>query len=303
MLPDPARADLADLVGLRNRHQLLRAATRLIPADSARLDAEVLLAHAMGVSRLEMLLGSDELNADVLTQFTALIARRCRHEPVAQLVGTRDFWSLQLTITPDVLVPRPDSETLISEALGCFSAAPPGRILDLGTGSGALLLAALSEWREAFGIGIDRSAAAIGVARCNAGLLGFGRRAQFLVGNWAEALDAQFDLVLCNPPYIPDATPLMPDVAQHEPAMALFGGVDGLDAYRQLFPRLPGLLGPAGVALFEFGEGQAGALLGLAADAGLAARIANDLAGRPRTIVLRVMGAARIGLGKFKGSV
>jgi len=291
------------LEGLTDRHALLRAAAVILPGDTPRLDAELLLAHALGEARLVMLMGKAPVPDEGVALFCALLARRCTHEPVAHILGEREFWSLALMVTPEVLVPRPDSETLVAEALARRSGAAPGLILDLGTGSGALLLAALSEWPAAIGVGVDRSAGAIGVARANAAALGFGTRAHFLVGDWAGAIDARFDLVFCNPPYIPDGTVLMPDVALHEPALALFGGADGLDPYHILFPQISGLLADAGVALFEFGEGQAEPLLAIAEQAGLEGQIAHDLGGRPRVIVLRVAASPPMGLGKPSGSV
>lgn len=299
----PAEPESLEPATLTDRHALLRAAAALIPGDTPRLDAELLLAHAMGEARLEMLLGSAPVPADVRMRFASLVARRRTHQPVAYITGEREFWSLSLKVSPAVLLPRPDSETLVAEAVARRSKAPPDMILDLGTGSGALLLAALSQWPAALGVGVDRSAAAVCVAQANATALGFGDRACFLVGDWAGALDARFDLILCNPPYIPDDTPLMPDVALHEPASALFGGADGLDPCRSLFPKLAGLLAPGGLALFEFGQGQAGQMLELAAAAGLDAQIAHDLAQRPRAVVLTVPAIAPIGLGKPPGSV
>lgn len=248
-----------------------------------RLDAEVLLADQLGQPRLSMLARPEQL-ADA-AEFMLRLARRMRHEPVAYITGAREFWSLPIRVTPDVLVPRPDSETLIAEALAHFAARPPANILDLGTGSGALLLAALSEWPKAEGLGVDCLAAALAVAQGNAEALGLAGRARFQLGDWAQGVEGPFDLLLCNPPYIPDGTALMPDVAAFEPAGALFGGADGLDPYRRLLPDVPRLLSPGGVALFEFGVGQAEALLELATGAGLSARIVDDLAGRPRVLV------------------
>ena len=299
----PADPALAALAGLTDRHALLRAATALIPADTPRLDAELLLAHALGVSRLAMLASREPLAGDRLALFSELVARRRTHEPIAHIVGEREFWSLALRVNADVLVPRPDSETLIEQAMLRCRERPPRMILDLGTGSGALLLAALSVWPSAVGVGVDRSEAAVRVARANARTLGFGERAHFLVGDWATGLDARFDLLLCNPPYIADGTALMPDVALHEPPAALFGGSDGLDPYRLLVPQLPALLVRGGLALFEFGEGQAPALLTLAGSCGLVAETAPDLAGRPRALALRVAADVPNGLGKPEGSV
>jgi release factor glutamine methyltransferase len=273
---------------MTDRHALLRAAAATLPGETPRLDAELLLAHVLGEDRLAMLVGRAPVPADAVARFEDLLARRRGHEPVAHIVGEREFWSLPLLVTRDVLVPRPDSETLIAEALRHFAGRPPGRVLDLGTGSGALLLAALSEWPGATGLGIDRSEAALAVAEANAARLGLAGRAAFRLGDWAEGVEEQFDLLLCNPPYIPDGTPLMPDVARHEPAGALFGGPDGLGPYRLLLPEVRRLVAPGGVALFEFGEGQADALVAMAAGLGLVARTVADLAGRPRALVIAI---------------
>ncbi len=271
-----------------DRHALLRAAAKLLPGETPRLDAELLLAHVLGQERLAMLVRNDPVSAEMRAAFEALLVRRGAHEPVAHIMGVREFWSLQLRVTRDVLVPRPDSETLIAEALAHFANRPPGTVLDLGTGSGALLLAALSEWSQAWGLGIDRSAEALEVARGNAAALGLSGRAEFREGDWADGVKQRFDLILCNPPYIEDGTELMPDVALHEPAGALFGGVDGLDPYRLLLPRMPHLLADGGVAIFEFGVGQADALVAMAGESGLEARVAPDLAGRPRALIVRL---------------
>ncbi|MFN3371906.1 MAG: peptide chain release factor N(5)-glutamine methyltransferase [Sphingomonadaceae bacterium] len=275
----------------RDRRALIRAAAATLPGDTPRLDAELLLAHALGEERLAMLAGTAPVSADVVACFEALLERRRRREPVAHILGSREFWSLMLHVTPDVLVPRPDSETLIEAAIAERGARPPASILDLGTGSGALLLAALSHWPEARGLGIDRSAAALALAEGNAVRLGLAGRAAFQrldwqVPGWVERLGGPFDLVLANPPYVPDDAELMPEVAAHEPPGALFAGADGLDDHRILIPAMPDLLAPGGVAVLEFGEGQAAALVAMAADAGLPARTLTDLAGRPRAIVL-----------------
>ncbi|WP_235976594.1 peptide chain release factor N(5)-glutamine methyltransferase [Sandaracinobacteroides hominis] len=272
---------------MRDRHALLRGAAETLPGDTPRLDAELLLAHVLGEERLAVLASREAVSETDAVRFERLLARRRTHEPVAHILGEREFWSLPFRVNRDVLVPRPDSETLVAEALAHFRGRPPERVLDLGTGSGALLLAVLSEWPEARGLGIDLSEAALAVARDNAARLELADRATFRAGDWVEGVEGRFDLILCNPPYIEAGAELMPDVALFEPASALFGGVDGLDPYRLLFPRMAGLLAPGGVAIFEFGVGQEVALGALAAEAGLASRLANDLSGRPRAILLR----------------
>lgn len=271
---------------MADRHVLLRSAAASLPGDTPRLDAELLLAAALGEERLAMLAGRAPVPPEAQVRFEALLDRRRAHEPVAHILGEREFWSLPIRVNRDVLVPRPDSETLIAEALAAFAGRAPATILDLGTGSAALLLAALSEWPQAQGLGVDRSAEALEVARGNAVALGMAERATFRLGDWGRGLSARFDLILCNPPYVADGAALMPDVALFDPPGALFGGPDGLDPYRRLLPDMPRLLASGGVALFEFGVGQEDALLAMAAAAGLEASLAVDLAGRPR--VLRV---------------
>ena len=259
--------------------EALRAAAGRID----RLDAEVLLAHMLDTGRMALLLAQDRyIDA---AAFTALVDRRAAGEPVAYITGKREFWSLDLMVTPDVLIPRPDSETLIEAAQAAFGDRAPASILDLGTGSGALLLAALDCWPAAFGVGVDRFEAAARVARGNA--MRLGKRAAFIVGDWATALDARFDLVLANPPYVETQADLARDVRDHEPASALFAGDDGLDAYRVLVPALPALIAADGVALVEIGATQADAVAHMAARAGVPAQLHRDLAGNPRCLALR----------------
>jgi release factor glutamine methyltransferase len=263
----------------------LHEASRILQSISPtpRLDAELLLAHALGISREALLLGADRA---VPPEFDALLSRRLAHEPVAYITGTKHFWTLELGVTPDVLIPRPDSETLIEAAIAHFGAQEPKSVLDLGTGSGALLLASLDHWRNAQGVGVDRSAAALAVARGNAGRLGFGNRARFVQGSWADMLDARFDLILCNPPYVESGATLMPDVARHEPAAALYAGPEGLDDYRRIVPALPRLLAPGGVAALEIGSEQAEAVSEMVHAAGLVANVLKDLAGLDRCVAV-----------------
>lgn len=262
---------------------LARAAMR-IGGETPRLDAEVLLAHHLACSRGDLLLNQEGMIHP--QAYDILVERRASGEPVAHITGRREFWSLDLLVTPDVLIPRPDSETLIEVALK-LCAAPPRRILDLGTGSGALLLAALSEWPGATGLGVDASPEALAVAAANAQRTGLTQRADFCRGNWGEGVTERFDLILSNPPYIAEDEPLSPDVKAHEPASALFAGADGLDDYRRILPQLPALLADAGLAVLEIGHQQGAALLAMAAAHGLAATLHPDLAGRDRCVAIR----------------
>lgn len=257
---------------------------RLAPAgDTPRLDAELLLAHALGISREEVILRQHELA--VPPDYDALVARRLAGEPIAYIVGTRDFWTLTLVVTPAVLIPRPDSETLIEAAIDHFDDRLPATILDLGTGSGALLLAALDQWRGARGLGVDASAAALAVAHDNARRLGMADRADLAVGDWGAGLSGPFDLILVNPPYIATTAMLPRDVLHHEPHGALFAGADGLDDYRWIAPQLPGLLSAGGIAALEIGFDQRDSVSALLRAAGLVVTTRTDLAGRDRCLI------------------
>jgi release factor glutamine methyltransferase len=213
------------------------------------------------------------------------------HEPFAYLIGRVGFWTLELEVSPATLIPRADSETLVEAALeACPDKGAALRVLDLGTGTGALLLAVLSEFPAANGIGIDLKPAAAALAARNAARLGLAARARFLAGDWAAAVLGPFDLILCNPPYIESAAiaGLMPEVAQHEPASALDGGADGLAAYRRIIADLPRVLAPRGVAVLELGQGQQAAVAALGRAAGLKPEACSaDLGGVPRALVLR----------------
>lgn len=265
----------------------LADAARLLSAssDTARLDAELLLADAFHVDRDRLLLAPPE--RAVPERFWEMVERRRAGEPVAYITGRRAFWNIELHVGPGVLIPRPDSEVLISSAIDHFEGgAGPQRILDLGTGPGTLLLAALDLWPDAVGLGVDVSRRALSYAASNARRLGVEHRLELRLGNWAEGIDQSFDLILCNPPYVADAAALGPGVREHEPAEALFAGVEGLDAYRELAPQLPRLLERQGLAAVEIGFDQPEAVPPLLARDGLHARVTNDLAGRPRAVLL-----------------
>jgi release factor glutamine methyltransferase len=273
---------------------LLRAAATLasVSIETSRLDSRLLLSHATGepVERLvawpERAVSDREADA-----FAALVRRRIGREPLAQIVGQREFWSLPFLTTRDTLTPRPDSEAVIEAVLRLIpDRKSPLRVLDLGTGTGCLLLALLSEYPSATGVGTDLSAAAAHVAVANADALGFADRSTILVTPWDDAVAGTFDLIVSNPPYIATAEldGLAPEVRRFEPRLALDGGVDGLAAYRALAPRLSARLRRGGHAVLEVGVGQAGAVEIILQTAGLATRARQrDLAGVDRCTVVQ----------------
>ena len=279
-----------------------RALARMFAAaglDTPALDARVVVGHALGLDHAA-LAGAAERALDVeeRERIAAMAARRLAREPVARIVGTKEFWGLPLRVTPDVLVPRPETETVVEIALTALDCDGDRtrslRIADLGAGSGALLLALLSELPNAFGVGTDVSEPALAVARDNAERLQLDPRAAFVACDLADALAGTFDLVVANPPYVAggDLAQLAPEVREHDPTVALDGGPDGLRAYRALAADVPRLIGTGGHLVVEVGAGQAPAVAALFAQNQLLdVTTASDLAGIPR--VLHIRSAAR----------
>jgi release factor glutamine methyltransferase len=250
-----------------------------------RQDAELLMAHSLGVTVGDLHLR--HLDDTTPRAFDALLTRRLAREPVAYIIGHAGFWTIELEVGPGVLIPRADSETLIAAAADHFATRAPASILDLGTGPGTLLLAALDQWPSARGLGIDCSDAALAYAQRNARRLGLHDRAELRHRDWAHGLSTRFDLILCNPPYIPDGDPLPPDVSAWEPHQALFAGSDGLDDYRRLAAELPRLVVPGGIACLEVGHGQAPAVAALFSQAPFTISSRADLRGVERCLMLR----------------
>lgn len=259
------------------------ASLRAAGIDDPQREARRLLAHATGHNLLDRAARIDP------GAYASLLARRAAREPLALITGTQGFWTLDLEVSPATLIPRADTETLIEAALAARpDRAAIHRILDLGTGTGAILLAALAEYPAAWGLGLDRVAAAAALARRNAARNHLAARAAFAAADWAAPIAARFNLVFSNPPYIETATipTLQPEVARHEPATALDGGPDGLDAYRTLIPTLPRLLAPGGLAILEIGQGQEDAVAALGRAHGFTVTTRPDLAGIARALLL-----------------
>ena len=256
--------------------------------EAPRREARLLLAHATDQS-FEWIVAHPEADCRVADIYDDLIDRRRAHEPFSHIVGTREFWGLPFRVSADVLDPRADSETLVSAALACFPARERSlRVLDLGTGSGCLLLSFLHERPRAMGVGVDRVTAALVVARENAKDLGLEKRAQFLCADWTQGLSGRFDLILANPPYIPaaDIAGLSPEVSRYEPRGALDGGADGLDCYRAIAAQLPTVAGAGTQVILEFGIGQGPAVSHIFEACGFSQiEVISDLAGLPRCLV------------------
>jgi len=265
--------------------------------DTAELDARLLIGHALGLDLTGMIRAADRiLTPAESNRLDALASRRLAGEPVARILGVKEFWGLPLSLSPATLVPRPDTETVVELALDMLRTAPARqgtRIADLGTGTGAILLALLSELHGAVGTGTDISQEAMETARGNAARLGLADRASFIRCDYAAGLTGPFDLIVSNPPYVRsgDIAGLAVEVRDHDPRAALDGGPDGLDAYRTLIPQAARILAPGAVLVVEAGQGQAGTIEGLMTAAGLTPHPSPraDLGGIPRAVGARKM--------------
>ena len=269
------------------------AARRLREAglDNARLDARLLLAHALNLSASEVIDPAREFGGAPRERFDAMLRRRLAREPLAYIVGHKEFWSLDFDVGPGALIPRPESETIIEE-LGRLvpDRNSPLELLDLGTGTACLLLAALTEYPLARGTGIDASEEALIWARRNVAKLSLEKRCSLSLADWGRNIEGSYDAILANPPYIRsgDIAALAPEVSRYEPVPALDGGPDGLTAYRDIAARIAPLLKPDGVLLAEIGEGQDAQVASILAAAGIeTAKIVEDLARIPRCVVGR----------------
>jgi release factor glutamine methyltransferase len=274
------------------KEKLLHDATARLRAagiESPQLESRLLLAHATGVSREDIIAGHVTPDAAALARFTAALARRMGGEPLAYILGNREFWSLDFAVGPGVLIPRPESETLVEEALREFPDKDAElRVLDLGTGSGCLLIAFLSERPQATGIGVDFSDAALAWARANMSAHGMEERIELIRDDWADGIKQGFNVIFSNPPYVTDAARALLDdgIARHEPELALAGGHDGLDSYRALAPQIRARLNPGARAFVEVGQGQATDVAAIFRAGHLdVLRTVADLAQVPRCIV------------------
>jgi release factor glutamine methyltransferase len=280
-------------VSLQQACELMAQAFRAAGIDDPQADARILAAHALGLTRAQIISrGGRKLDQSESNVIAACAARRLVREPVSRILGTREFWGLELTIDSSVLDPRPDTETVVEAALDWIATRhlknEKLRILDVGVGSGALLLALLSELPAAYGVATDKSTAALKLARGNARRLGFAERCTFVTCNFANALRGPFDLIVSNPPYISsgEIPGLAPEVRDHDPLIALDGGADGLTAYRAIASDALHLLAPRGRLVVELGQGQAESVSAIVRAAGLSIEtpIQRDLGGVNRAL-------------------
>ena len=282
-------------VAVAHARRALTEQFRAAGIESPDLDARVLIGHALGLDHAGLAASATrQLPAPTASEIEQLAARRLAGEPVARIVGKKEFWSLPLAVTPAVLVPRPETETVVELALALLKQDGERtrtlRIADLATGSGAILLALLSELPNALGIGTDIDTGALDVARANARQLGFGGRAEFMVGDYGVSLEGPFDLVISNPPYVAsaDIATLAPEVRDHDPRHALDGGADGFAAYRAIAADVSRLLKPSGLLVSEIGAGQERAVSELFVAGGLAiAGTRHDLSGVARALAAK----------------
>src|SRR5262245_53970215 len=290
--PENALESSISIAGARRALARMFAAAGL---DTPALDARVLVGHALGLDHAALVAAAERaLDPGERERIAAMAARRLAREPVARIVGMKEFWGLPLRVSPAVLVPRPETETIVATALAALDCdgdrARPLRIADLGTGSGALALALLSELPNAFAVGTDLSTDALAIARDNAQRLGFAARASFVACDFADALAGPFDLTVANPPYVASSelTQLAPEVRDHDPLLALDGGADGLRAYRTLAAEAPRLIGARGHMAVEIGAGQADAVASIfGRKQPLDVSATRDLAGTPRALHIR----------------
>ncbi len=273
---------------------MIRAGADMLSASqSPRLDARVLAKFTLGCDDAALIARArDAADSAAKERFGNLILRRASGEPIAYITGEKEFWGMPFRVTRDVLIPRGDSECLVEAARDHVDARAPARILDLGTGSGCLLCALLSELPQASGLGVDVSPGAVAVARENAATLGLSARADFVVSNWFENVNGEFDIIIANAPYIPDGDRpgLIVDVSDYEPSLALFAGGDGLDAYRRIFEAVSGYLAQSGAFVLEYGDPVQGRELRAMAAAnipGAELSVIRDLAARERGLAVR----------------
>jgi release factor glutamine methyltransferase len=282
-----AGTSFADVVA-RGREQLVAAG---IPEDQARLDAELLARHALGWNRAVWLASRrDQASDPFVSEYAGLLARRLAREPVSLITGAREFWGLQFDTRPGVLIPRFETELLVEEALEELAGIAAPRLADIGTGSGCLAVALAHELPRARVVATDLSGLALDVARSNAAKHGVTDRVRFVLTDMLDGVAESFDVIVSNPPYVQsgDREGLAPEVRDHEPALALFGGTDGLDAIRAVVARTPARLAPGGRLIIEFGYDQDERVCAIAQDAGLTVlRVRDDLQGIPRVVVLR----------------